>query len=63
MKKKEEERSGLKNIDLKRKRTKFEKKNKTKPNHKWWDWKTISVKKKIRTTTNNNQKNDDYIWY
>jgi hypothetical protein len=28
-----------------------------------WNWKTISIKKMIRTTTNNNKKNEDHIWY
>jgi len=32
-----------KNVDLKRKRIKFDKK---KPKHKGWNWKTISIKKK-----------------
>jgi hypothetical protein len=55
--------SDLKNIDLKRKRIKFDTKIKTKPNHKGWNWKTISIKKRIRTTKNNNKKNKDHIWY
>jgi hypothetical protein len=46
--------SDLKNIDLKRNITKFDIKKKT--NHKGWNWKTISIKKKIRTTKNNNKK-------
>jgi len=53
----------LKNIDLKRKKTKFDTKIKTKSNHKGWNWKTISIKKRIRTTINNNKKNKDHIWY
>jgi len=47
---------------LKRKRTKFDTK-KIKPNHEGWNWKTISIKKRIRTTKNNNQKNEDHIWF
>jgi hypothetical protein len=38
-------------------------KNKTKLNHKGWNWKTISIKKRIRTITNINQKNEYHIWY
>jgi hypothetical protein len=51
----------LKNIDLKRKRTKSNKKKKS--NHKGWNWKTILIKKRIRTTKNSNQKNEHHIWY
>jgi hypothetical protein len=50
----------LKNIDLKRKGTKFDNKKK---NYKGWNWKTISIKKIIRTIKNNNQRNEDHIWY
>jgi len=52
----------LKNIDLKRKRTKSNKK-KEKSNHKGWNWKTILIKKRIRTIKNSNQNNEHYIWY
>ena len=38
-------------------------KKKIKPNHKGWNWKTISIKKMIRTTKNNNKKNKNHIWY
>jgi len=48
--------SDLKNIDLKRNRTKFDIRRKKKTNHKGWNWKTISIKKKIRITKNNNKK-------
>jgi rRNA pseudouridine-1189 N-methylase Emg1 (Nep1/Mra1 family) len=34
-----------------------------KSNHKGWNWKTISIKKRIRKIKNNNQKNDDHILY
>jgi hypothetical protein len=50
----------LKNIDLKRKRIKFDKK---KNKSKGWNWKTISIKKMIRTTKNSNKKNKYHIWY
>jgi hypothetical protein len=34
-----------------------------KSNYKGWNWTTISIKKRIRTTKNNNQKNKNHIWY
>jgi hypothetical protein len=34
-----------------------------KTNYKGWNWKTISIKKIIWTTKNNNQKNEDHILY
>ena len=34
-----------------------------KQNYKGWNWKTISIKKIIRTIKNNNQRNEDHIWY
>jgi len=46
---------------LRRKRTKFETKGK-KTNHKGWNWKTISIKKRIITIKNNNQNNEEHIW-
>jgi hypothetical protein len=49
---------------LKRKGTKFDSKmKKKKTNHKGRNWKTISIKKKIRKSKNNNQTNKDHIWY
>jgi len=39
-------------------RTKFDIKN-----HKRWNWKTISIKKMIRKSKNNNKKNKNQIWY
>jgi len=44
------------------KRNKTNLTQKKKPNHKGWNWKTISIKKMI-ATKNNNQKNEDHIWY
>ena len=34
-----------------------------KSNYKGWNWITISIKKRIRTTKNNNQKKKNHIWY
>jgi len=54
----------LKKYRFKRKRTKSD--IKIKQNQIIRDenkTKTISIKKRIRTTTNNNKKNDDHIWY
>ena len=52
------------------KKCRFEKKEnqiwdnkKIKSNYKIWNEKTISIKKIIRTTKNNNQKNKYYILY
>jgi hypothetical protein len=36
-------------------------KTKIKPNYKGWNWKTISIKKMIKTTKNNNKTNKDHI--
>ena len=47
---------------MKRKRTGFNTK-KIKPNHNGGIWKTISIKKRIRTSKNNNKKNNNHIWY
>ena len=32
-------------------------------NYRGWNWKIISIKNRIRTTRNNNKKNEDHIWY
>jgi hypothetical protein len=59
--KKIKKKSDLKNVDFKRKNQIWHKK-KIKPNHKGWNWKTISIKKRIKTK-NNNPNNDDHILY
>ena len=46
---------------MKRKRIKFD--TKRKKNHKRWNWKVISIKKKKITAKNSNKKNEDHIWY
>jgi hypothetical protein len=50
----------IKKRRFEKKRTKFDTKI---SNHKGWNWKTISIKKMIKTTKNNNQKNEYHIWY
>jgi hypothetical protein len=47
---------------LKRKGTKYDT-HKIKPNHKGWNWKIISINKRIRTTKTNNQNDENHIWY